>query len=58
MAGGPPTDHCAKVEEYRKIHEPFVMNDIPAQQLLLDRRKVFRVLADAGIPVPPHVIVR
>eukprot|EP00048_Salpingoeca_helianthica_P003890 m.71548 g.71548 ORF g.71548 m.71548 type:complete len:1135 (+) comp12954_c0_seq1:1094-4498(+) len=46
-----------KVDRYAQLVRPFMVNDVSMQKLLLDRRDVFRVLRENGIPVPPHMIV-
>lgn len=46
-----------KVERYVAMHQPYQVNDISMQKLLLDRRSVYRVLLENNIPVPPHIVV-
>ena len=47
-----------KAEAYVKLVKPrFVVNDLSAQHLLLDRRLVYNTLLEHGIPVPRHVVV-
>jgi hypothetical protein len=46
-----------KAQRYVSLRQPFSINDVHAQDLLIDRRRVYRVLQDAGIPVPRHIVV-
>jgi hypothetical protein len=46
-----------KAQQYVSLRQPFSINDVHAQDLLIDRRRVYRVLQDAGIPVPRHIVV-
>ncbi|GMT30312.1 hypothetical protein PFISCL1PPCAC_21609, partial [Pristionchus fissidentatus] len=46
-----------KAIEYEKLRRPYVINDLNRQYDLLDRRKVFRELARAGIEHPRHGVV-
>jgi inositol hexakisphosphate/diphosphoinositol-pentakisphosphate kinase len=47
-----------KAEAYVKLTKPrFVVNDLSAQHLLLDRRLVYNTLLEHGIPVPRHCVV-
>lgn len=46
-----------KAEAYVRLRRPFLINDTAMQDILLDRRKVYRVLQDNSIPVPRHVVV-
>lgn len=46
-----------KAEAYATLRRPFLINDVFAQHVLLDRRKVYAILQEHGIPVPPHIIV-
>ncbi|VDK43673.1 unnamed protein product [Anisakis simplex] len=48
-----------KAIEYERLRRPYVINDLHRQYDLLDRRKVFRALARAGIEHPRHgVLIR
>ena len=47
----------AKVEEYAMRVKPVSINDLPMQHVLQDRRKVFRLLRENGIPLPDHVVL-
>uniref|UniRef100_A0A914XRI5 VIP1 N-terminal domain-containing protein n=1 Tax=Plectus sambesii TaxID=2011161 RepID=A0A914XRI5_9BILA len=48
-----------KAIEYERLRRPYVINDLHRQYDLLDRRKVFRTLARAGIEHPRHgVLIR
>jgi len=44
-----------KAEEYSKLHEPFILNDLQMQRVLMDRRRVYDLLEASGIDVPRHV---
>lgn len=45
-----------KAEEYAQLRKPFLLNDIAFQKNLLNREKVYTILAQNGIPTPRHVI--
>ena len=47
----------AKAEAYAQLRKPFVLNDLSKQHWLLDRRKVYEILQQEGIAVPPHAVV-
>ncbi|ACO62675.1 predicted protein, partial [Micromonas commoda] len=47
----------AKVQAYAQLRKPFVVNDLDKQWDLLDRRKVYRTLAENDIPVPNHIVI-
>lgn len=44
-----------KAEEYVKLRQPFVLNDLSMQRDLMDRRRVYDLLEESGIDVPRHV---
>ena len=46
-----------KVEQYVRMHKPFVVNEPNDQWTLLDRRLVYKRLQEHDIPVPNHVVV-
>ncbi|CAD7697573.1 unnamed protein product [Ostreobium quekettii] len=46
-----------KAALYAAERKPFLINDVSKQHLLLDRRKVYGILKETGIPVPNHVII-
>ncbi|PAV90193.1 hypothetical protein WR25_17243 [Diploscapter pachys] len=46
-----------KAIEYMELRKPYVINDLKRQYDLLDRRKVFRTLALAGIEHPRHGVL-
>ena len=46
-----------KAIEYEKLRRPYVLNDLQRQYDLLDRRKVFKTLARAGIDHPRHCML-
>ena len=47
----------AKAQSYVKLRRPYLINDVFAQDILLDRRRVYQRLTEAGIPVPHHIVV-
>uniref|UniRef100_A0AAF5Q144 Inositol hexakisphosphate and diphosphoinositol-pentakisphosphate kinase n=2 Tax=Wuchereria bancrofti TaxID=6293 RepID=A0AAF5Q144_WUCBA len=46
-----------KAIEYEHLRHPYVINDLHRQYDLLDRRKVFKALARAGIEHPRHGVL-
>ncbi|GIL60527.1 hypothetical protein Vafri_15073, partial [Volvox africanus] len=46
-----------KAQMYVELVRPFCVNDLVTQEVLLDRRKVYRLLQDSSIPVPKHIVV-
>jgi hypothetical protein len=46
-----------KAQAYAALRKPYSVNDVFSQNILLDRRKVYRKLAESGIPCPYHIIV-
>jgi hypothetical protein len=46
-----------KAQAYAALRKPYLVNDVFSQDILLDRRKVYRKLAESGIPCPYHIIV-
>jgi len=46
-----------KAQAYVSLRRPFCVNDLQQQEVLLDRRKVYKTLTDNSIPVPTHIIV-
>lgn len=46
-----------KAREYVALRHPVVVNDLDTQHWLQDRREVYRVLEERGVPTPRHVIV-
>lgn len=47
----------AKAVAYAARVRPYLINDLAVQADLLDRRRVYRRLAEVGIPVPKHIVV-
>eukprot|EP00929_Paragymnodinium_shiwhaense_P112030 TRINITY_DN80281_c0_g1_i1.p1 TRINITY_DN80281_c0_g1~~TRINITY_DN80281_c0_g1_i1.p1 ORF type:complete len:1126 (+),score=268.93 TRINITY_DN80281_c0_g1_i1:143-3520(+) len=47
----------AKAEKYVKLRNPKLINNLTAQKVLQDRRKVYALLAENGILHPPSVTV-
>ncbi|CAF5017604.1 unnamed protein product, partial [Rotaria sp. Silwood1] len=48
----------AKTQEYARLHQPFLINDLDKQWDIMDRIKVHEILKDAGIAQPRYGIVR
>ena len=46
-----------KAKAYVKLRKPFVFNDLNKQEWLFDRRTVYSMLAQQGVPVPKHVVL-
>lgn len=46
-----------KAQDYVTLRRPYLVNDLFAQDTLLDRRQVYKKLTASGIPVPTHIIV-
>jgi inositol hexakisphosphate/diphosphoinositol-pentakisphosphate kinase len=44
----------AKAEAYAELVHPHVINDLPSQRSLLDRRLMYKGLQDAGVNVPNY----
>ncbi|KAH9556340.1 hypothetical protein CY35_07G021800 [Sphagnum magellanicum] len=47
----------AKVEAYADLRKPYLVNELKTQRILQDRRKVYSLLEECGIPVPPYATV-
>lgn len=45
-----------KAQAYAALRKPFVFNDLTMQNLLFDRRAIYRKLVAIGVPVPKHVV--
>ena len=43
-----------KAQEYVKLRDPYVFNDLNKQSLLFDRRRVYAILESIGVPVPKY----
>ena len=39
-----------------QLRQPFCINDVAAQWALLDRRAVYAILRENGIPTPPGLV--
>lgn len=46
-----------KSQAYARLRKPYLVNDVFEQDVLLDRRRVYRKLVESGIPAPNHIIV-
>ena len=46
----------SKAEEYVALRQPYAINDLSMQSHILDRRKVYKILVDNNIRVPPHIV--
>lgn len=44
-----------KAEAYAELRRPYLLNDLALQRKLFDRREVYRILEEGGVPTPPHV---
>lgn len=48
-----------KAEKYVELRRPFMLNDVTRQHVLMDRRQVYEILRDHGVPCPDnHVVCR
>ena len=41
----------------KNLRHPYLLNDLKMQRVLMDRRRVYDLLVEAGIDVPRHVFV-
>jgi len=46
-----------KAIKYVELRKPFCLNDVPSQAILRNRRDVYRILEDNGIPTPNHIFI-
>lgn len=46
-----------KAQDYVSLRKPTLINNVFKQDLLLDRRSVYRVLAANNVPIPNHLVV-
>mmetsp|Transcript_65034 Transcript_65034/g.188572 ORF Transcript_65034/g.188572 Transcript_65034/m.188572 type:complete len:1100 (-) Transcript_65034:45-3344(-) len=46
-----------KAEAYVELRKPALVNDVTAQRILLDRRRVYALLEENGIPHPQAILV-
>ena len=46
-----------KAIDYVKEYKPIQVNDLVAQKILWDRREIYRVLKEHGIPIAKHYVV-
>lgn len=47
----------SKAIEYASLREPFVINDLHMQYDIQDRRKVYKMLEEAGIELPRYIVL-
>ncbi|CAF0737959.1 unnamed protein product [Adineta steineri] len=47
-----------KTQEYARLHQPFLINDLDKQWDIMDRIKVHEILKDAGIVQPRYGVIR
>ena len=45
-----------KVQQYAALRKPVVLNDLKKQEMLFDRRLVYRTLEECGVPVPTYTV--
>ena len=43
--------------KYINMHHPFLINDFEMQKVFWDRVKVLKILEEANIPTPAHIII-
>lgn len=48
----------AKAQEYIRLRQPFLINNVDKQWEIMDRIKVHAILEDAGIPQPRYGLIR
>ena len=48
----------AKTQDYARLHQPFLINDLEKQWNIMDRIKVHEILKDAGIDQPRYGVLR
>lgn len=46
-----------KAIEYVKLTKPYEINELEPQKILWDRRKIYRILKENGIPMAKHFFV-
>ncbi|CAM6083123.1 unnamed protein product [Calypogeia fissa] len=46
-----------KAEAYAELRKPFLVNELKSQHVLHDRRKVYNILEEYGIPIPTYALV-
>ncbi|CAK9296273.1 unnamed protein product [Gordionus sp. m RMFG-2023] len=46
-----------KAIEYSKLRNPLIINDLPMQYKLMDRREVYRILENEGLEMPRYVVL-
>lgn len=46
-----------KAEAYSDLHKPYVVNDLHLQWALMDRVRVYEILAEHGVPTPRHLVL-
>lgn len=46
-----------KAQQYAQLRRPFVFNDMMMQEVLFDRRLVYRTLEQINVPVPVYTVI-
>ena len=48
---------ASQAEEYARLRDPFLINDVSMQHALLDRREMYKVCMAHNIPVPRFAVI-
>ena len=46
-----------KAAAYAELRRPLVFNDLSRQEMLFDRRMVYQILEESGVPVPKYTVL-
>jgi hypothetical protein len=46
-----------KAKQYVRMTKPFLINDVFKQDILRDRRMVYKKLKAHNVPIPPHIVI-
>ena len=46
-----------QAEAYARLRQPFLVNDVATQRYLLDRREMYRICMENGIPLPRFAVM-